>query len=110
MSNTAIYHIYVALNIKFNSDKVLRKTKTAKILVSNESGPNYDVKIVFLENYLQNMLNTIQEIQQSRNFMKGLMTNFFPQLPNFCLPRRDSALGYACLRSVLGFVLKLHIS
>ena len=39
--------------------KFSEKLKTAKILVSKESGPNYDVKIVFLENRSQNMLNPI---------------------------------------------------
>ena len=67
MSNTAICHISVARNIKFNTDKALRKTlqipKIADTVTFKGSGASGEVKIVFSDDPSQNMLRPTYEIK-----------------------------------------------
>ena len=63
MSNVAICHISVALNINFNSMKDLKDTKIAKIENSKESSSSAEVNFVFSQNPPQNILRPVYKIK-----------------------------------------------
>ena len=93
MSNIAICHNAVVLNINFNSVKTCKLLKIAEIKNSKESGPRAELKFVFSENPSQKVMRLVYQVEESRLFMEvyelKFKFNFLAPMPNFQFSKED---------------------
>ena len=76
MSNTAICHISITLNIKFDREKDLRDTKNCQKCNFEVVWTKLWRKIVFSDSFLQNMVRPVEKIKYIRTFMENLIADF----------------------------------
>ena len=93
MSNTAICHISITLNIKFDREKDLRDTKNCQKCNFEVVWTKLWRKIVFSDSFLQNMVRPVEKIKFNSWFCSIFL--HYCQICTYFW-NGDWALGYAC--------------